>query len=119
MALSNPNAVYKGNAPTKTGQVLAFGGSDNRTFAYKGTFESTGGDGSDAAFDVNFIDGTETLPFTPTVVLISRIPATTGANEAASSIVASVTAITATKFTVTLSAAPASGKDAKFGFLAW
>jgi hypothetical protein len=118
MALSNPNAVWLGTGPTQTGQILSSGGSDRQRFAYSGTCESTGGDGSDVAFIVGLIDGTKTLPFTPSAVMISRIPATTGANEAASSIVGSVSAIDNATFTVTLSAAPASGKDIKFGFIA-
>lgn len=115
------NGAYTSGGTVQTivgGQlVAALSAPDARRV--QGTFETTGGDGSDVAFTVNFIDGTSVLPFTPTAILISRIPATTGANEAASSIVASVTTLANTSFVVTLSAAPASGKDMKFAFQAW
>ena len=56
-------------------------------------------DGSDTNFTVNWIDGTEVLPFTPSAVLAVR----NGGTHAATLSVLSVTSITATSALITLS----------------
>jgi hypothetical protein len=58
------------------------------------------GDAASSTFDVNWIDGTKTLGFTPSAVICQRI------GGAATSTIAVVSAgsITTTKFTVTTSA---------------
>ena len=99
MAITAGNASYSGAGPAKTGQILSqtLGGDANR--ALYGVATVTG-DGASATFDVNFIDGTETLPFTPSAVICTR---TGGAATGTISVLA-VGPITATKFTVTTSA---------------
>ena len=100
MAISTVNASYLGTAPTKTGQVLAnyLSGNDARTLYATCTAIS---DGSDTNFTVNWIDGTQVLPFTPSAVFISRV----GGTAAATITPLSVTSITTTSGLVTLSAA--------------
>jgi hypothetical protein len=100
MAITAGNAVYVGTAPTVSGQVIAStvgGPGEARTLRGSATVT---GDGASSTFDVNFIDGTATLGFTPTVVICQRI------GGAATSTIAVVSAgsITTTKFTVTTSA---------------
>lgn len=98
--ITTVNAVYSGSGPAKTGQIVAQAGlAGDATRLLFGTATATG-DGASAAFDVNFIDGTEVLPFTPTAVLCTR---TGGAATGTISVVATGS-ITATKFTVTTSA---------------
>ena len=100
MAISTVNASYLGQAPTKTGQILAnaLSGSDARTLYATATAIS---DGSDTNFTVNWIDGTQVLPFTPSAVLATR----NGGTAAATISVLSVTSITTTSALITLSAA--------------
>jgi hypothetical protein len=99
MAITAGNAAYSGTGPTLTGQSLVqnLGGPDGQYF--KGTATVTG-DGASATFDVNFIDGTNVLPFTPSGMLCMR----TGGAATASIFVNTVSGITATKFTVNTSA---------------
>jgi hypothetical protein len=95
------NASYSGTGPAKTGQILAQSGlSGDATRLLFGTATVTG-DGASSTFDVNFIDGTEVLPFTPSAVICTR---TGGAATNTISVLA-VESITTTKFTVRTSAA--------------
>ena len=89
---------FPGLAPTKSGQVLSFGGTSNLDFALFGKFNLIL-DGSATTAVVNFIDGTETLQFTPTRLLCFKV----GGDAAEYPVGAS--AIDNQKFTVTLNAA--------------
>lgn len=103
MAISTVSAVWQGNAPTKTGQVVAnmIPGDVSRTLL--GTVTAIS-DGSDTNFTVNWIDGTQVLPFTPSGVIAFR----NGGTAAATIVVQSVTSITTTSGLITLSAAGSS-----------
>ena len=100
MAITAGNAVYSGQGPTKTGQILASQLSGDESRMLVGTATITG-DTSLTAFDVNFIDGTQVLPFTPSAVLCTR----TGGAADNSVKVSAVETITNTKFTVRTNAA--------------
>ncbi len=68
-ALSNAITVaYEGTAPTKSGQIVVEGGKGVDLTAYRGVATITL-DGTGTTGTVDFIDGTETLPFTPSAVL--------------------------------------------------
>jgi hypothetical protein len=99
MAITAGNAVYAGTGPALTGQILVQNLSDPDARYVKGTATVTG-DGASATFDVNFIDGTNVLPYTPSGVICMR----SGGAATASIFVNTVSAITATKFTVNTSA---------------
>jgi hypothetical protein len=99
MAITAGNAVYSGQAPAFTGQVVVQNLSSPEAQSYKGTATVTG-DGASATFDVNWIDGTNVLPFIPSGMVCMR----TGGAATASINVLTVSGITATKFTVNTSA---------------
>lgn len=99
MAITAGNAVYSGTGPAKTGQVIAGLETGDRARMLVGTATVTG-DGASSTFDVNFVDGTEVLPFTPSGVICVR---SGGAATNTISVLA-VESITATKFTVRTSA---------------
>ena len=61
--------------------VIAFGPGDVQEPAFVGT-NSVIGDGSATTVTVNWIDGTQTIPFTPKAVLVFGIPALTGTADA-------------------------------------
>lgn len=101
MSITAGNASYSGTAPAATGQILATrGGSGDESRMLHG-YATVTGDASSSTFDVNFIDGTAVLPFTPSAVICSR---TGGAATNTISVLA-VESITTTKFTVRTSAA--------------
>lgn len=110
-AIADGNADYIGDGPTKSSQVLAANLSGDVARTLYGTAEVTG-DGAATTFNVNFIDGTETLPFTPSAVICSRVG---GAATATISVVATES-VTATKFTVRTSAA-VNAATFKVGFI--
>jgi hypothetical protein len=73
MAIANANLVYSGNGPTATGQVLATrsdAGNFSRVLYGKATFT---GDAASSTAVLNYIDGTATLPFIPSLLLCNRI----------------------------------------------
>lgn len=100
MAITTGTATYLGQGPTKTGQILArtLGSPDARMLV--GTASVTG-DASSSTFDVNFVDGTEDIGFTPSAILCNRIG---GAATATISVVSAVP-VNGVKFTVNTSAA--------------
>lgn len=73
MALSITNPVYlHGAVPTKSGQVVASSVGGARARELVCTFTITL-DGAATTGAVNYIDGTETLGFTPSAILIGRV----------------------------------------------
>lgn len=70
MANSAINLSYSGNGPTDSGQVIAdqTSGSRSRTLVASGSSTT---DNSSATIQVNYIDGTKTLTFTPSAVLVT------------------------------------------------
>lgn len=68
MAITAQNLSYLTSAPVANGSgVLAFGGSSVQELSYIGTATFTG-DGATTTATLNYIDGTATLPFTPSAV---------------------------------------------------
>lgn len=101
MAISAVALSYSGQGPTASGQVLATadGGPQAQDFEGFGTATL---DGSATSFTVNFIDGTATLPFTPSAVLVSVC----GGTQPAAAVVSAIAdAISNTGFTCRLSGA--------------
>lgn len=109
MSITASNVSYLTSAPVASGSgILAFGGSSLLEFSYVGTVTFTG-DGATTSATINWIDGTNTLPWTPSACILSR----TGGN-AASSIVAYVSATSNSTGTVTFSAAPGNNAAASY-----
>ncbi len=100
MAITAGNAAYSGSGPVFTGQVVAQNLGDPASRVLFGTATVTG-DGASSSFVVNFIDGTNVLPFTPSGVICHR----SGGAATASIYVQSVSSISSTSFTVNTSAA--------------
>ena len=113
MAITTGNAVYSGTGPAFTGQQIVQNLSSPEAQYVKGTATVTG-DGASSTFDVNWIDGTNTLPFTPSGMICTR------SGGAATGTIAVVSAfpVNATKFTVTTSAA-VNAATYIVSFLAW
>lgn len=107
MANTSSNPVYVGGQqPLFTGQILAAGPGSQAEFAYIGTATITG-DASASTATVNYIDGTQALPFTPTAIICQR---TGGSGTATVSVVSAVDAANANKtFTVQTSASIPTG----------
>lgn len=113
MAFTN-DAVWSGQGvPQYSGQIIATGGSDQQELAYKGTVTVTL-DGSATTGTVNFIDGTQTLPFTPAGVLCNT---SGGTQQATTPVSVIVVAVTNTGFTYKLSAAGTSADTLVLTFL--
>lgn len=73
MTISAVNASYLGAAPVAGGSTtLAFGGTSNLELSYIGQ-ATVVLDGSAFSGQLNYIDGTNALAFTPRAVLASRI----------------------------------------------
>lgn len=97
MAITTVSAIYATTAPTKSGQVIAGRDPDSRVF--RGTATVTG-DGASSSFIFNLVDGTETIPFTPSGGIVFR------SGGAATGTITVLTAVfTNTICTVTTSAA--------------
>jgi hypothetical protein len=107
MAITPANAVYTGlpNSQPLAGQIITSGGTNQVAGVYAATATFTL-DGSTTAVVVNLIDGTQTLPFTPSGVLLN---VSGGTQQAASPISAIVRSITNTVINLTLSAAGTAG----------
>jgi hypothetical protein len=115
MAITAANATYEGQGPTVSGQVMVQGPGGGIGQTLYG-FANVVLDGTLTAFTVNFIDGTATLPFTPSAVVVFPC----GTYTAATTITAlSVSAITATGFVVNFSAAGTNGNTYKIVFIAF
>lgn len=112
MAISAVNVTYSGQGPSATGQVFADGiqpGNASSNICFSGTATL---DGAATTFAANFIDGTQTLSFTPTAVVISRSGKST--DTAAVSTTVQPSALTNVGFTVTISAAGSNGQLLSF-----
>lgn len=73
MSIAAVNVSYVGAAPVAGGSgILAFGGSSNQEFSYLGTVTITH-DNSTVIGVINWLDGTNALPFTPTGVIATRV----------------------------------------------
>jgi hypothetical protein len=113
MAIPAVNPTYSGaNAPTKTAEVMVTGPGDGQQTVYRG-FGTATLDGSLTAFDVNWVDGTQTIPFTPTGVIVFR----NGGTAAATISVLSATITSSTKMNLTISAAGSNGNTLAFSFI--
>lgn len=114
MSVNPSNVAYISSAaPVPGGSgILAFGGSSNQELSYIGTAACIG-DNSATAFFVQFIDGTNALPFTPTAVVAFR----SGGNATNTVSVLSTNAISNTQCTVNFSAAPGTNATATVALL--
>lgn len=101
MAIAAQNAKYTSQGPTGSGQILANSALSNNEVQLLYTATVTL-DGSTTSFVVNYIDGTATLPYTPTAVTSDIVG---GTQVAAAVLGTGVGSITATGFTVYLSGA--------------
>jgi len=70
MAITVGSTTFQATAPTKAGQIIVASNSDAQNIAYRGFCDLTS-DGSATTATINWIDGTESLPFTPSGVLLS------------------------------------------------
>lgn len=131
MALTIGALSYEGQQPAASGQVLVTGPSDANSVAYKGNFTVTL-DGTSTSATVNFIDGTNGLYFTVnqstsqedvtqgnavTAQAPSGILLTVSGGTQTGYLGVSATSLTATGFTLNLSAAGTSTKTAKISFV--
>ena len=85
MAIADVNVTFTGNGPTASGQIIA----SNQTGPSAQDLEFTGTatlDGSATSFNLNWIDGSATLPFTPSGVIIG----VSGGNQGAAAVVSAV-----------------------------
>ena len=113
MSIAAANVAYvSAAAPTKTGQIVVFGGNDIQDYALGGTVTAVL-DGASTTFTVNWIDGTQTLNFTPSRVFMFRCGGT-GATTISAVGVSSVTNASAT---VTISAAGTNTQTVTFAIL--
>jgi hypothetical protein len=114
MSITTVDAVYTGQGvPLYSGQIIATGGTDQVELAYKGIATLTL-DGSSTTAVVNLIDGTATLPFTPSGVLLN---VSGGTQQAATPISVEVVSITNTVINLKLSAAGSSANTVVVTFL--
>ena len=112
MSVTAANPTYQPTAPTKSGQVIVSKpGDDSRAYVGKAVLTL---DGTATTTSVNWIDGTQTLPFTPGQVLCGVQYGTTGTPAG---LVAVPYSITATGFSVKLSAAGTSADAPTLNFL--
>lgn len=97
---NSANMVYSGTGPVDSGQVLVqsvLAGDESRALDGSASFT---GDNATATLTLNWIDGTKTLPFVPSAVLVTR----SGGNVAnIATVIQGVTGITNTGCTVTFS----------------
>lgn len=110
MAIPDVNAVYSGVGPTASGQILALGGNGGQASQ---DLEATGTatlDGTLTVFNFNWIDGTATLPFTPSGAIVSVC----GGTQPAAAVVSAIAdSITATKCVIRLSGAGTNANTLK------
>lgn len=100
MTITAGSAVFSGNGPASTGQIVAQAGlAGDASRVLYGTATVTG-DGASSTFTVNYVDGIVTLPFTPSGVICVR----TGGAATSTISVVGVASITNTGFVVTTSA---------------
>ena len=71
---NSANVAWQGNGPTETGQIVAQSGlAGAAAQSLFGLATVTTGDAATATVTINFIDGTKTLPFTPSAVKVQRV----------------------------------------------
>lgn len=80
MAIATVNLSYLGVGPTKSSQIVAQRNAAGKRILHG--YATFTGDGSATSATLNWIDGTETLPFTPTAAHISRCGGTATATIA-------------------------------------
>lgn len=115
MAISAVNATYLTQGPALSGQVIADSSNASTETALAYTATATL-DGTSTSFVLNFIDGTNTLNFTPRAVIASVVGGTQGAASVVSTVTDAPTG--AVSATVRLSAAGTSGNTLKIaGFV--
>lgn len=108
MSIPDVNMTWVGNGPTESGQVVAQRNATGKRIL-KGYGTATL-DGSATTFNLNWIDGTKTLPFTPSAVMLS----VSGGDQQASAYVgATVSTISTTAAVVKLSGAGTNAKTLK------
>jgi|GEM_PF-2109351 len=114
MAIADVNVVYSGQGPTDTNQVFADAASAGlgaQAIEFTGTATL---DGAATTFNINWIDGTKTLSFTPSGVLLNRVvrASDTGLNTINISAVGGN--VTNAKMVGTLSAAGTNAQTVSF-----
>jgi len=78
MAIASVNAVMEATAPTAFNQIIVRGPGDVNIDVYRGYAQITQ-DGSTSSGTINYIDGTNQLPFTPSFIHVFRtLPPATG-----------------------------------------
>lgn len=108
MSVNAVNLSYFGSAPVAGGSgIVAFGGSSMLELSYIGLANCVG-DNSATAFFINFLDGTNALPWTPSAVIAFR----SGGNATNTITALSTNAISNTQCTVNFSAAPGTNATA-------
>lgn len=113
MAVAAQNATYLTQGPAATGQIIANNEKSSTELALVGTATFTL-DGATTSATLNFIDGTQTLPFTPSAVLATVV----GGNQGATAVVTVTTdTITNTGCTVRFSAAGTAAKTLQIAFI--
>jgi len=107
------------------GGTMVFGPGDVQEPAFVGTYTFIG-DGTITTVPVNWIDGTQTIPYTPKAVLVFGIPALSGSADVAgvlrvegSNAAPRVTALSNTSFSAVYSTSVASGSTASFLFVVY
>ena len=113
MAILAVDAVYQGQGPTESDQVITYGGNSASDFAIYGTATIIL-DGTLTAGALNWIDGTKTLSFTPSRVFVFR----TGGDALKSIAAVSATATTNVLTNVELSAAGTVSETVEIAFMA-
>jgi len=99
MSITAGSAVFLGQGPTVTGQILARNLGDPDSRDLKGTCQVTG-DGASSTFNCNYVDGTVSIGFTPSAILCQR----SGGAATSSIAVVSCVPTDGTKFAVVTSA---------------
>jgi hypothetical protein len=108
MSIAAVNMTWIGNAQTETGEIVApRNASGKRVLEGYGTATL---DGSLTTFDVNFIDGTKVLPFTPSTVTCTVAG---GDQQASAYIGANVSSFTTAKAVIVTSGAGTNTKTIK------
>lgn len=114
MAIAAQNASYTTQGPSGSGQIFSNSQLSNNEVQH--VFNNTVTlDGTTTSFVLNYIDGTATLPYTPSAVVVG----VTGGTQLATSVLAVATStISATSVTVNLSAAGTNANTLKItGFI--
>lgn len=112
MAIPAVNASFSGNGPTASGQILAQPGAAGASAQDLEFFGTATLDGTLTIFTFNWIDGTATLPFTPSAAIVSVCG---GTQPAAAVVTAIADALSATGCSIRLSGAGTNANTLKVG----